>query len=337
MNVGQLGMLILVGLVTAPGMLVAYGDVNSIVSPRGQVEAGIPIDEIACREGLQLMTRVNGDAICVSEDASQRLAGFEVALVVGATSDGTTYELMRNAVMSVNDALATYDEHGTDAFEMITSLNMEGTYPFVIRADTAMEVADGSVLDRRGQVTWSDIELEAALGNARDILDGGDGVWTKYVFLNPATDEDQAKMTWFKQHDSYLFGSGFYLEDQLARATAAEWSTKKAIVIYEKLGKDEAFATITAMESTKESYPFVIGMDNIVKAHGAIPSHVGDVSTISMLDHWDDVLAELTEMGMTVMEYVFINPATGNPEPKRSILVLHDGYIFGSGFYNPVE
>ena len=32
--------------------------------------------------------------------------------------------------------------------------------------------------------------------------------------------------------------------------------------------------------------------------------------------------------------YNFINPETGNEEPKTSWFKLHDGLIFGSGFYN---
>lgn len=37
------------------------------------------------------------------------------------------------------------------------------------------------------------------------------------------------------------------------------------------------------------------------------------------------------------VDYVYENPATGNEESKRSWLVLHEGYVFGSGYYNPTD
>ena len=34
------------------------------------------------------------------------------------------------------------------------------------------------------------------------------------------------------------------------------------------------------------------------------------------------------------IHYEFINPETDNIEPKTSLLMMHDEYVFGSGFYN---
>ena len=34
------------------------------------------------------------------------------------------------------------------------------------------------------------------------------------------------------------------------------------------------------------------------------------------------------------VHYEFINPETDKIEPKTSLFMMHDGYIFGSGFYN---
>ena len=322
-------------LAVLPGILVAYGD-SYVLSPRAQMASGIIAEDVACRDDLQLMIRNNGDAVCVSETTSQRLAETGFAVISGSSDGGAMYDLMKQAVLSVTNALALYDDHGEDAFEMITALNIEGNmYPFVITSDDAIEIADGSTLDRRGIKIWSNIELEAAVGNFRDMLDAGNGAWITYVFLNPPTNMDQAKMTWIMQRDGYIFGSGFYIEGQDAKLIEADWSVRKAISTYIHLGTDETFRTITAMESTNESYPFVLDGDGIVLAHGAIPMHVGDQSTLLMLDEWENILAKLDDTGKITVEYEFTNPATGNVEPKRAVLVLHDGHIFGSGFYNP--
>lgn len=322
-------------LAILPGVLAAYGD-GHMLSPRAQMAAGIAAEDVACKDDLQLMIRNNGDAVCVFETTSQRLAETGFAVISGSSDGGTAYDLMSQAVLFATDALAMYDEHGEDAFEMITALNVEGnTYPFVFTFDDAIEVADGSTLDRRGMKVWSDIELEAAIGNVRGMLDAGDSVWITYVFLNPTTDMNQAKMSWVVQRDGYVFGSGFYIEGQEAKMIEADWSMRKAIATYVQLGADDAFEAITSIESTDESYPFVIAWDGIVVAHGAIPTHVGDQSTISMLEQWEEILTQLEDTGKTTVDYEFTNPATGDVEPKRAILALYDGYIFSSGFYNP--
>jgi len=43
-----------------------------------------------------------------------------------------------------------------------------------------------------------------------------------------------------------------------------------------------------------------------------------------------------TEDGHWV-SYVFVNPDTGEEQRKHAWVVPHDGLIFGSGWYEPVE
>ncbi len=97
---------------------------------------------------------------------------------------------------------------------------------------------------------------------------------------------------------------------------------------------DGAFATISAMMSSDTSYPFVIDSDGIVVAHGANPDHVGaDSALIASTDKPVDVIISELQEGEVWVEYVFNNPATGTDQNKRSLIMLHDGYIFGSGYY----
>lgn len=329
---------VLAVLAGTSGAMNAHADVGSLMSPRAQMEAGIDAEYVACKEGKQLLIRDNGMALCINTDSVMRVVDAGLATKSDAPDSSERYMVMSDAIMATTNSLALYDEHGEAAFPMITAMNVtDGPYPWVMNIDTAEELADGSKLDRTGSTIWSDIELRAAMGAFRDELESGNPMWMSYVFLNPATDMNEAKTSWIVLRDGYVFGSGFYPDAEKAKSILPDWSIRKAIATYDLLGADEALAMITAMESTHENYPFVIDMDGIIVAHGSIPSHVGDEATISMLENWDEILEELVDTGYSTASYVFNNPATGNEEPKQSMLVLHDDYIFGSGIYDSMD
>ncbi len=89
------------------------------------------------------------------------------------------------------------------------------------------------------------------------------------------------------------------------------------------------------MMSTDPSYPFVLDSDAIVVAHGSNPDQVGANSALIAATNKpiDVIILELQE-GEVWVEYTFNNPATGTEQYKRSLVfVLHDGYVFGSGYY----
>ena len=90
--------------------------------------------------------------------------------------------------------------------------------------------------------------------------------------------------------------------------------------------------------SADEHYLFVLDRDGTVVAHGADPSLVGRAAfDLTEPDKTlDEINAELDAYGSAWVQYRFANPATGAEELKRSKLVLHDGYAFGSGVYVPV-
>ena len=91
-----------------------------------------------------------------------------------------------NAIMSTDNALAMYAEGGQDAFAEITALSVEKEwYPFVMDSEASIEVADGSILDRTGQKIWEPYQMSAAIRDSKDAFDAGQGVFGKYVFLNP--------------------------------------------------------------------------------------------------------------------------------------------------------
>lgn len=242
------------------------------------------------------------------------------------------------AILSTDVALYMYAMGGDDAFSEITALNIEDeTYPFVLDYKTAEEIADGSVLDRRGQIVWEQHELKAAIGDVLDILESGQGAWITYVFLNPGTGENQAKKSWVIMHDDYLFGSGFYLEDESAQIVEVEWNIDTTIELYKELGARDSFARVNAMQSTMETYPFVFDSDLVVVAHGANTALIGQaLSDLVVSDKDDDQIKY--ELGgddaSSWITYTFENPATSSTEQKISLLVLYDGYVFGSGYYS---
>ena len=97
---------------------------------------------------------------------------------------------------------------------------------------------------------------------------------------------------------------------------------------------DGAFATISTMMSTDVTYPFVLDSDGIVVAHGSNPDYVGvnSVLIVSTNKPMDVIISELQE-GAVWTEYTFHHPATEAEQYKRALFVLHDGYVFGSGYY----
>jgi hypothetical protein len=98
---------------------------------------------------------------------------------------------------------------------------------------------------------------------------------------------------------------------------------------------DNAFEQITSMMATDPSYPFVLDYDTgVIVAHGSNPELVNVLSTsIVELDRPFDVIRSDLLEGHTWVTYTFENPTTGTEQIKWSLFVLHDGYIFGSGYY----
>ena len=107
---------------------------------------------------------------------------------------------------------------------------------------------------------------------------------------------------------------------------------------------DNTFDTINTMGDVGVAhYPFVLDLETrTVVAHSVLPSRVGVLAFILLPGGFatnpaDEIIERLVTTGSTWEDYVFLNPVTGDDQLKRSWLSLHDGYIFGSGFYYPLE
>ena len=245
---------------------------------------------------------------------------------------GSGYYVEQETIVEeiVGEAIALYNADPDGAFDQINAmLSADYRYPFVLDPDTKTIVAHGAFPDRVGSVSVALTEANIPFEKILSGLEDGP-IWTEYVFVNPITQTDEHKISMFVMHDGYIFGSGYYVEQE----TIVEEIVGEAIALY-NADPDGAFDQINAMLSADYRYPFVLDPDTkTIVAHGAFPDRVGSVSVALTEANipFEKILSGL-EDGPIWTEYVFVNPTTQTDEHKISMFVMHDGYIFGSGYY----
>ena len=234
----------------------------------------------------------------------------------------------------VETLIRMYKENGVGSFEEINA-NPDpdaAVVGFVVDATNYRILAHGS--DPRFVGFAVQPLLESAfipLEVMLQIIEGEeDGVWLSYPLPDPQGNIIGYERGWFKMYDGYVFGGRYGVTDE----ASVQSIVVEMIRVY---GHDpeNAFATINSFESQDPRYPFVVDPDTIkVVAHGQNPDRVGATSVI--LTNSTVSLEEfrsLNEDQGVWTEYVFLNPATGLESSKRSWIVMHDGYLFGSGYY----
>ena len=111
-------------------------------------------------------------------------------------------------------------------------------------------------------------------------------------------------------------------------------AAQNLVYMYDARGT-AAFEAVNGMMS-EDVYPFAIDAETLtVVAEGAFPQVVGLPATF-LQDADRPLDSTLDALGYTEgvwVDYAFLNPETASYEAKTSYLTLHDGYIFGSGFY----
>ena len=160
----------------------------------------------------------------------------------------------------------------------------------------------------------------------------------KYIpILNPITGELDQKRNFYRLHDGYIFGTGYFYP----AAEKVMGVVEETIRLYDA-DKENAFANINAQYVTiTPHYPFVIDpVNKTIVAHGAYPEERIN-TTAAILSQTgftnktpDDILTELQDGKGIWVEYVYNIPGTEFEEQKHSYLLMHDGYIFGSGYYS---
>ena len=124
------------------------------------------------------------------------------------------------------------------------------------------------------------------------------------------------------------------------RSAPAEYTrffVDNAINRYETQGLDATLAHYNRPESIDgQWYVFIADEDRTIVAHAAAPDLVGKHVSQALGPHsypaGSVAAASATESGAW-SAYTFANPASGAAETKHSWVIIHDGLIFGSGWY----
>jgi signal transduction histidine kinase len=126
-----------------------------------------------------------------------------------------------------------------------------------------------------------------------------------------------------------------------ASAAQAQALVARAIALYDKAGRDAAFAAIEDRHGDfvdHDLYIFVYGPGRTIVAHGSNPALVGTVADtlidVDGVSFGTKFMNEATENGVWV-DYKWHDPVTREDLPKSSWIVRHDGYVFGAGIYKP--
>ena len=164
-----------------------------------------------------------------------------------------------------------------------------------------------------------------------------DGRWVDYVFVNPSTGEPERKHTWVIKHDGLSFASGWYepisREDDPATYTQA--FVARAVSRYETEGREATLAYYSSSESVDgQWYVYIFDEDGRAIAHSdpnALGQNLnGSLGTDITGRVFGAELLAANADGLWV-DYVFLNPATGQQATKHAWAVRHDGLLMGRG------
>ncbi len=253
----------------------------------------------------------------------------------------------------VQQALDRYEETGRQA--TIDYYNNEAGsddqwYIFIADVHTGRNVAHATIPSRVGTYSADNVDIT---GHAYGPLLMGapeSGHWVDYVFYNPQTDTGATKHTWVVRQDDLVFGSGWY-EDSfpVPRPTKAEPGSytrafvEDAIWFYESNGRSALIEHLHSPDSTDppsvdgQWYGFAFDLDGVVLAHPTVPSNVGQ-TLHEILGATPEGLAAAeamvtaTEAGKWV-DYVYLNPQSGQQETKHTWTVKRDEILIASGWY----
>ena len=240
----------------------------------------------------------------------------------------------------VRQALNLYDAVGLKATldYYNTSESVDGQwYTFIIDENKVMlaHAANPALVNRPASEAVGPNGFPAGEGVVAVADD--DGEWFEYTFPNPDTATSETKHSWIVRHDGLVFGSGWY-ESGPRKSDAPAYTqsfVRQALNLYDALGLEAAVEYYSSQESVDgQWYVFIIDEDGYTIAHHnpiflrRDPSLRVDATGYF---YGDDLLGA-TETGRWV-DYVLLNPETGDDRQKHTWAVRHDGLIFASGWY----
>lgn len=175
------------------------------------------------------------------------------------------------------------------------------------------------------------------------------GHWTEYLWPNPETNKLAIKRTWSIRYDGYIFSTGFYKPwnpdpSTVVKATRdnPEPYTRdlvlEALARYEAIGIEETATHYNDKANIDgQWYVFITGENDSFVAHAPRPDFIGTDLKDVVGEDGTPVgvnIAKATNTGLWI-EYMWPNPENMMDELKRTWAIRHDGYLFGSGYYEP--
>ncbi len=243
----------------------------------------------------------------------------------------------------VDEAIRFYHENGREAAvaRYTDPASVDGPWYVFILDEEGITIAHPTRPDFVGTSPAVRKDVNGKPYGLQVVAAPEEGAWVSYVFENPETGELQRKNTWVVRRDGLVFGSGWYEPGTTIDDPAAFTRTfvKQAIDLYDAIGRDAAIAFYNTPESIHgQWYVFISDEDDVLVAHAPVPANVGlgadDIRGPNGFPTGRLVMDGATAEGAWV-RYVFLNPATGVSETKRSWVVRYDGLVFGSGWYEP--
>ena len=240
----------------------------------------------------------------------------------------------------VNEAINKYQSEGLDAAVAFyaTEESIDGQWYIFILDENDIMLAHAANLELVGQPASAAVgPNNYPAGEAVVAVADQDGAWFSYTFPNPASDAVETKHSWIVEHDGLTFGSGWY-ERGPSKSDAPAYTrsfVESAINLYNAIGREDTVAYYNTKESVDgQWYVFIIDEDGYTIGHhnsmfrGRDPSLRVDSTGY----FYGDDLLNATESGRWV-DYVLLNPETGQEQQKHTWAVRHDGLIVASGWY----
>ena len=257
----------------------------------------------------------------------------------GASTSTPTYtEWWDYTVDYVDRAIDLYDQRGLEAMRDYynSDASFEGEwYLFAIDENDIYVVHPifprligtdiKAVVDSTGYELGKDIALATEEGRR-----------IEYLWPHPVTRIESPKVAYAKRHDGYVFASGYYpVPGEPAAYT--QGYVQKAIDLYDSDGLDATVAYYNSRESLDNQWYLILASadDETFLAHGLSPNLL-DTNVLDLTDpegfNVGQALLDATEDGYW-FQMAFPRGTEAGFTRIRVWAVLHDGYIFASGYF----
>ena len=158
----------------------------------------------------------------------------------------------------------------------------------------------------------------------------------EYLWPHPVTRIEVPKVAYARRHDGYVFASGYYpVPGEPAAYT--QGYVQKAIDLYDSDGLDATVAHYNSRESLDNQWYLMLASvdDETLLAHGLSPNLLGaNVTDLTDPEGFNvgQALLDATEDGYW-FHMAFPRGTEAGFTRIRVWAVLHDGYIFASGYF----